>query len=582
MDIDGKVIIFDIENITIGNIYLPSGTDAISRSKRESLLSETIPRMLINRQMSGLIGGDWNCILNKEDATNYPEQKLSPSLVRLVKTFSFQDSYRILYPSRKCFSRYYETKFGGGASRLDRNYQYGQIMINETKYESIAFSDHMAHILKIDIPECIMKCKSPKSRPLFKTKPEVVLDEVFQSRLKGAMEQWLDVKKKLGVPVINWWEGLVKPGIRKIAISRSKEMNRNKRGELDLLLLRQAYLARKLQRGHSSKLAELKSVKILINQWYENENEKVKLQCRIFDINNSEKVNIYHHALHQKHIRKTSILKLETDQGLLQGHSACAEFLENSAKDLLIKPSNLDRTAQDMLLTHVKKVFTSEDNELLEKSPSLNEVKEVIENSNLHAAPGSDGITSYLYKVCWKILGCHLTEVMQVIFEGNNLSNSQRTSLMVFGTKPKKAASIQPKDKRKICLLNSDFKTATGILAKRLKLVSTHTLSPNQFVAGSNRKIHHCVNLARDAIVAANKSNGTCGILDADFMAAFDYLDMNWVFMVLEKKGLCQNVINKVRNIYKDNKTTVVVNNVLGSSFPNLRWSLRQGDVPSM
>ena len=293
---------------------------------------------------------------------------------------------------------------------------------------------------------------------------------------------------------------------------------------------------------------------MLINQWYENENEKVKLQSRILDITNSEKVNIYHHALHHKNIRKTSILKLETDQGLLQGHSACAEFLENSVKDLLLKPSNLDRTAQDMLLTDVKKVFTSEDNELLEKSPSLNEVKEVIENSNLHAAPGSDGITSYLYKVCWDILGYHLTEVMQAIFEGKNLSNSQRTSLMVFGTKPKKAASIQPKDKRKISLLNSDFKTATGILAKRLKLVSTNTLSPNQFVAGSNRKIHHCVNLARDAIVAANKSNGNCGILDADFMAAFDYLDMNWVFMVLEKKGLSQNVIDKVRNIYKDNK----------------------------
>ena len=58
-------------------------------------------------------------------------------------------------------------------------------------------------------------------------------------------------------------------------------MNRNKRGELDLLLLRQAYLARKLQSGDTSKLVELKSVKILINQWYENENEKVKLQCRI-------------------------------------------------------------------------------------------------------------------------------------------------------------------------------------------------------------------------------------------------------------------------------------------------------------
>ena len=171
---------------------------------------------------------------------------------------------------------------------------------------------------------------------------------------------------------------------------------------------------------------------------------------------------------------------------------------------------------------------------------------------------------------------------MQAINEGNQPTVSQRTSLMVFGAKPKKPTSLKPSDKRKISLLNSDFKIATGIEAARFKKVTTHTLSSNQLVAGENRRIHHGVNLARDAIFAAGKSKVGCGILDTDYVAAFDYLVMHWVFMVLAKKGLSEQVISRLKNLYRDNLTIVVVNNVLGRCFPNHRWSLRQGDVPSM
>ena len=57
---------------------------------------------------------------------------------------------------------------------------------------------------------------------------------------------------------------------------------------------------------------------------------------------------------------------------------------------------------------------------------------------------------------------------------------------------------------------------------------------------------------------------------------------MLWVFQVLSKKGLCDQVISRLKNLYRDNITIVVVNNVLGKSFTNHRWSLRQGDIPSM
>ena len=54
-----------------------------------------------------------------------------------------------------------------------------------------------------------------------------------------------------------------------------------------------------------------------------------------------------------------------------------------------------------------------------------------------------------------------------------------------------------------------------------------------------------------------------------------------WVFKVLAAKGLDKTVIDRFRNIYKDNVTVVVVNNIMGKSFKNFRWSIRQGDRPS-
>ena len=67
-------------DITIGNFYVFSGTDGLSRNKRENILAEVIPRILIKKPL-GIWGGDLNSIIDKKDA------KMSPSCRRLVSTF---------------------------------------------------------------------------------------------------------------------------------------------------------------------------------------------------------------------------------------------------------------------------------------------------------------------------------------------------------------------------------------------------------------------------------------------------------------------------------------------------------------
>ena len=108
-----------------------------------------------------------------------------------------------------------------------------------------------------------------------------------------------------------------------------------------------------------------------------------------------------------------------------------------------------DYAAQEALLAEVEVVFTEADNKKLLTKPTSTKVLEVVTASNLNAAPGTDGLPSLLYKECWEMLGEPLTAVMGEIHDQRMLTPSQRTSLMVFGSKPKKPSSILPQDKRK-------------------------------------------------------------------------------------------------------------------------------------
>ena len=81
--------------------------------------------------------------------------------------------------------------------------------------------------------------------------------------------------------------------------------------------------------------------------------------------------------------------------------------------------------------------------------------------------------------------------------------------------------------------------------------------------------IYHGVNLVRDSLFAASKFKVGCGIFVTGYVAASDFLVMHCVIKVLSKKGLCDQVIDRLRNLYKNNITVVVVNNVMSKSFLN-------------
>ena len=118
-----------------------------------------------------------------------------------------------------------------------------------------------------------------------------------------------------------------------------------------------------------SQYAELRAVQVAIDKWYQKQSAKILFQSRCQEVSSSETVRIFHHDLHKKHLKRTSILKLQADEVLLEGHSECAAYLEDQVAQLLLHPHVPDQAARDCLLNEVDLVYTEEDNRRLLSTP---------------------------------------------------------------------------------------------------------------------------------------------------------------------------------------------------------------------
>ena len=174
-------------------------------------------------------------IIDKCDATKNPETKMSPNFKRLVQSFTWVDSFRVLHPREVQYSSGVR---GEGASRIDRCYHYGDLEVVKASYLPLAFSDHYAHIVSIKLPDPFSRLVCPRSPPSFRIKAEDVQDRIFHENFAESMVSWQAVRS-FGLEILPWWELLVKPGVKKLAQNRARELNREKKEELNLLRLRQ-------------------------------------------------------------------------------------------------------------------------------------------------------------------------------------------------------------------------------------------------------------------------------------------------------------------------------------------------------
>ena len=102
----------------------------------------------------------------------------------------------------------------------------------DEEVSELAFNTtYSANVVKMSIPN-LSRIFLPLTRPMFKVSPEVVFDKLFKVRLEREMLEWQQVRDR-GLAVMKWWEIIVKPGIRRLAILRTMELNKYKRSRMN-------------------------------------------------------------------------------------------------------------------------------------------------------------------------------------------------------------------------------------------------------------------------------------------------------------------------------------------------------------
>jgi len=295
--------------MSIVNLYLHSGTDQASRSEREDFINN-IPNVLLYKKKAGLFGGDMNSIVDKKDALNYPEQKMSKCFKKLINLYKMNDTFRHIYPHSKQFSRYYVWKGKEGATRIDRCYSWGNIRVQEAEYIAVSFSDHLAHVITFDTSSSQSK-KSNRKKSLYKIKHFVIEDDIFQNNVRISFPEWIILKD--GLSPTFWWENIVKPGIKSIALSREKEINEKRRRKLAALQLRLSYHLRTLKKCAPAEFVEcvckLENVKAEMKLFYQERAKIILMQnkAKVFDM--SDETKLYHYESLNNYVTKSEIKK---------------------------------------------------------------------------------------------------------------------------------------------------------------------------------------------------------------------------------------------------------------------------------
>ena len=153
------------------------------------------------------------------------------------------------------------------------------------------------------------------------------------------------------------------------------------------------------------------------------------------------------------------------------------------------------------------------------------------------------------------------------------LSISQRQGIIsLIPKKDKDLLSL--KNWRPISLLNTDYKIATKSIAKRLEKVLPLLIGSNQTGYIKGRFIGENIRLISDIIAQHENDQGMIFFLD--FEKAFDSLEWDYLFRVLEEMNFGPSFRNWVHTFYH-NISSYIVNNGNTSEFIPLKRGVRQG-----
>ena len=120
------------------NVYAPSGHNNLEHTR--NFFGENLFKVFVGRHC--IMGGDWNCVIERKDVEEGFNEKQSVVLEDLVKYFEFEDAFQIKSPEEEI---YMFERPGLSQSWLDRVYVPKEIIVETIQ----TLSDHKSVLVEI-------------------------------------------------------------------------------------------------------------------------------------------------------------------------------------------------------------------------------------------------------------------------------------------------------------------------------------------------------------------------------------------------------------------------------------------------
>lgn len=208
--------------------------------------------------------------------------------------------------------------------------------------------------------------------------------------------------------------------------------------------------------------------------------------------------------------------------------------------------------------------------------PTVEEIKSTLFSMKKNKAPGPDGFSAEFFWESWEIVGRDTVEAIKEFFTGSRMLRQFNST--IISLIPKFVGADQLSAFRPISLCTTVYKVMARLLKKKLQLCVSDIVQRNQVGFVQDRLLCENVLLATELVKDFHAQGPTTrGCLKIDISKAFDNLNWDFLFKVLNTLELPTIFIDWIKECVTSTSFSVAINGELHGFFPGKK-GLRQGD----
>lgn len=568
---DGRLLLLNVElqgkYMTLMNVY------ANNTEKGRKDLFKKIDKWIkqyAKYKDNMIIGGDMNCCLRVKDRTNvsHLNDRSRGILENILSTNNLKDAWSSVSNDP---GYTFEDKRLNTSSRLDYIFVNQSVKLNpEDVYVSVCpcGPDHSAVFTKLYI-------HSNKRGPgYWKMNNELLNNDEFNANVERIVSKI--TKNQQNKSSVFVWE-TIKIEVKEMAIRLSIMNGQKRNAEKDILQKELDEVNKRLDAQYNVNELQIRKEELesKLDDVYKREARGAQLRSKAKYVENKETALKYFKNLEKVHQMNNVIECLQTESGDIVNSDdlilkECCKFY----KELY----SSQRIEDDCIESYVEKTeiptLNNKDRELCDTDITEEEVYEAIRNLKNNKSPGIDGITPEFYKKHWQLIKLPFMNMLKESYDKNSLSTSLNQSVITLIFKKGDRGLL--KNYRPISLSNYDYKIIAFVLARRLQKVIHNIVHPDQSAYIKGRYIGNNARYIADFYEYCEKHSTPGAILGLDFEKAYDRLEWNYMFRVLEAFNFGNRFIKWIQILYTNPVMFIKNNGWLSEPIEACR-GIRQG-----